>query len=107
MIYTQKGIYDYLLLNPLSVTVSVGDVEDLNGRDYIFLDYTGDDLIGYDNKGTYLTSIQITVATRNFENRKTLVDYIKDYLNVSIAYEKSFEFEYYVARCTCAILMNG
>ena len=59
MIYTQKEIYDYLLANPLEVDVSVGDVEDLNGKDYIFLDYTSDNLISSDNRGVYQTYLQI------------------------------------------------
>jgi len=105
MIYTQKDIYDYLLANPLKVDVAVGSVEDLNGKDYIFLDYTDENLIGYDDKGAYQTYMQITVATKDFENRKTLVKYVKDYLNVVVAYEKSIDFEYYLARCTCGVLM--
>lgn len=107
MIYTQEMIYDYLLANPLNVDVSVGDVEDLNGKDYLFLDYTDDQLISYDDKGAYQTHIQITVATRDFENRKTLVDYIKSYLNVSVTYEKAIDFEYFLARCVCGVLIDG
>lgn len=107
MIYTQKMIYDYLLANPLKVDVSVGDVEELNGKDYIFLDYTDEQLVSYDDKGAYQTYLQITVATRDFENRKTLVEYVKKYLNVVVAYEKAIDFEYFLARCTCGVLMNG
>lgn len=106
MIYTQKEIYDYLSANPLGVEVYVGDVGNLNGDNYIFLDYTNDDLIGYDNRGTYQHYIQITVATRNFEDRKTLVKYITDKFNVSISYEKAIDFEYFLARCTCGVLMH-
>ena len=105
MIYTQKEIYDYLVANPLGVNVSIGDVENLNGKDYIFLDYTNETLISSDNDAVYQTYLQITVATRNFVNRKTLVEYVKQYLNVLVDYDKSFEFEYYVARCTCGVLM--
>lgn len=105
MIYTQKMIYDYLLSNPLNVDVSVGDVENLNGGDYIFLDFTNDDLMGSDNRGTYQSYIQITVATRDFRNRKTLVEFIKNYLNVSVTYEKAIDFEYFIARCECGVLM--
>ena len=105
MIYTQKQVYDYLLLNPLNVNVAVGDVSDLDGRDYLFLSYTNDEIIGADNKATYQTFIQITVATRDFEDRKTLVNYVKDLLNVTVTYEKAIDFEYYVARCNCGVLM--
>ena len=105
MIYTQKQIYDYLVANPLGVNVSIGDTENLNGEDYLFLDYTNDALISSENRGVYQSYIQITLATLNFSNRKKLVEYVKQFLTVSIDYDKSFEFEYYVARCTCGVLM--
>lgn len=105
MIYTQSQIFSYLRENPLRIDVSVGDVKNLNGGDYIFFDYTNDDLIGYDDKGTYQRFIQITIATRDFEDRKTLVNYVKKLLNVSVTYEKAIDFEYFVARCTCGVLM--
>lgn len=107
MIYTQKEIYDYLLANPLHVEVHVGALEDMNGQDYIFYDPLYDNIIGSDDKGVYRTRIQITVATRDFERNKTLVNYIKDYLNVSVNYDKSYEFEYYLTRCESGILMYG
>lgn len=107
MIYKQKDIYEYLLANPLKVAVHIGDLEDMNGKDYIFLDYLNDELIGSDDKGCYRTDLQITTATRDFENRKILVNYIKDYFNVSVSYEKSEEFDYYLARCRTGILING
>lgn len=106
MIYSQKDIYDYLCANPLAIDVSVGDVKNLNGGDYIFLDYTNDELIGYDDRGDYQSYIQITIATRDFEDRKTLVKYVKQLLNVSVMYEKAMDFEYFVARCTCGVLMH-
>lgn len=107
MIYTQKQIFDYLSLNPLGVTVCVGDVDNLNSADYIFLDYTNENIIGYDNEGAYQTFIQVTVATRDFDSRKVLVDYVKQYFKVmSIEYEKSFEFEYYLARMTKGIFLK-
>lgn len=106
MIYTQKEIYDYLTANPLNVGVSVGDVKNLNGGDYIFLDFTNDNLIGSDDRGVYQSYIQITVATRDFEDRKTLVNYVKQYLNVSVNYEKDIDFEYFLGRCECGVLMH-
>lgn len=106
MIYTQKQIYDYLCTNPLNVDVSVGDVKNLNGGDYIFLDFTNDELISSDDKGCYQSYIQITVATKDFENRKTLVKFVKDFLNVTVTYEKAIDFEYFVARCVCGVLLH-
>lgn len=104
---TQNEIVDYLSANSLNVNVCVGEIEDTNGKDYIFLDYIDDVLIGSDDRGCYQTHIQITIATRDFENRKTLVSYVKEKFNVSVAYEKSDEFEYYIARCECGVIMNG
>lgn len=107
MIYTQKEIYDYLCDNPTKAHVAVGDVKAMNGEDYILLDYQSESVIPSDNKGVYQTYLQITVATKNFEDRKLLTDYIKDYFNVSVTYEKSIEFEYFVSRCSCGVLMYG
>lgn len=105
MITSQKDIYEYLLANPLNVDVAVGNVEDLNGKDYIFLDFLNDELIGYDDKGAYQSFIQITVCTRDFDNRRILTEYVKDKFNVSVTYEKSLEFEYYLARCNCGLIL--
>lgn len=105
MIYTQKQINDYLEGNPLQVSVAFGNVSNMNGRDYILVTYQTDDLIGSDDKGIYQSYIQITIATKDFANRKRLVDYVKDRFNVSIIYEKSDEFEYYLAHCDCGLLI--
>lgn len=107
MVYTQKEIYEYLLANPLGVEVAIGDVPDLNGQDYIFFNYLNDTLIGSDDRGVYRTDINITVATRDFERRKTLVDYVKNFLNVSVQYQRYEEYEYYAAICECGVLMHG
>lgn len=106
MIYTQKDIYDYLCANPLHVEVFVGDAENLNGGDYIFFDVTNENLIHYDDKGTYQAHIQITTATRNYDDRTILVNYVKDYLNVSVNYEKAIDFEYFIGRCECGLLLR-
>lgn len=106
MIYTQKDIFDYLKANPLNVKVDVGDIEDMNGEDYIFFDYISDSIMASDNRGVYKTYIQITIATRDFENRKVLVDYVKQLFNVEVTYEKSIDFEYYLARLNCGVLID-
>lgn len=105
MVYTQKQIYDYLVANPLGVKVNIGDLEDLNGQDYIFLNYLYDELIGSDDKGVYRQRINIMVATHDFDDRMTLTNYIKDLLNVSVTYERIDEYEYYTATCECGVLM--
>lgn len=107
MIHTQKELYDYLVANPLGTHVAVGDVKAMNGEDYIILDYQSDELIPADNRGAYQSYLQITVATKNFDDRKILTNYIKNLLNVNVTYEKSIEFEYFVARCNCGVLLYG
>jgi len=106
MIYTQGQIYNYLSQNPLNLEVFVGDAENLNGGDYIFFDITNEDMIHYDNRGAYQTYIQITIATKNYDNRNLLVNYVKKFLNVTVNYEKAIDFEYFIARCECGILMK-
>lgn len=103
--WTQTKIYEYLVNNPLKVDVHIGDLEDMNGKDYIFLDYLNDYLIGSDDKGCYKTSIQFTVATRDFDKRKILTKYIQDQFNVQTTYEKDMEFEYYLSRNTTELVL--
>lgn len=105
MIYTQKDIYDYLCGNPLQTPVFVGDADDMNGEDYIFLDYYNASPISSDDKGCYKTAIEIVVLTKDFDDRMTLTKYITDYLNCRVTFMKSDEFEYYMARCDTTILV--
>lgn len=102
---TQKEIYEALCKNPLGVNVHVGDLDDLNGKDYIFLDFTNDEGMFSDNKADYQTFIQITCATKDWKNRKILAKYIKQLFNVSITYETSSSFQYYLARCSFGCLL--
>ena len=104
---TQKDIVDYLKLNPYNTNVNVGSLEDMNGKDYIFVDYLTENLIGSDDKGVYKTSIQLTVATKDFDKRKQLVNYIQNKFNVDVVYEMHDEYEYYLARCTFEGILNG
>lgn len=103
----QKDIYDWLKTNPLGVDVEVGSKDDLNGRDYLFLNFLTEELIGSDDKGVYKTSVQITVATKDFEDRNLLVDFIKEKFNVYVTYDTSDEFEYYVADCNFEVILNA
>lgn len=104
--YTQKEIYDYLKANPLNVAVHVGDLEEMNGNDYIFLDYLNDVAMLRDNDADYQTIIQISVLTRDYEDRKTLVKYIKDEFLSPPTYQKSDESEYYEAQFTTGVFLN-
>lgn len=104
---SQQELYDYLLANPLNVDVNIGALQNMNGKDYIFLDYLTDTLIPSNDKGCHQTSLQITIATKDFERRKTLVAYVKQKLNVLINYDTDNEFEYFVARCECGVLMRN
>jgi len=105
--YTQKEIYDYLVANPLNIDVHIGDLEDMNGKDYIFLDYMNDVAMLRDNNADYQTLIQISVLTKDFEDRKTLVNYIKEEFLSAPTYSKSEEFEYYQAQFTIGVIISG
>lgn len=105
--YTQKEIYDYLVANPLNIDVHIGDLEDMNGNDYIFLDYMNDVAMLRDNNADYQTLLQISVLTKDFEDRKTLVNYIKQEFLSAPTYSKSDEFEYYQAQFTIGVIISG
>lgn len=104
-VWTQTEIYNYLLGNPIRAKVHTGSLEDMNNEDYIFFDILSERVLGYDNKGSYIATIQFTVATKDFDNRKLLVKYIKDEFVCDIDYEKVEEAEYYAARCVTSLFM--
>jgi hypothetical protein len=104
--YTQKEIYDYLKANPLEVQVHVGDLEDMEGQDYIFLDYMNDISMLRDDTADYQTIIQISVLTKDYEDRKTLVKYIKNQFLSAPTYSRSVEAEYYQAQFTVGVFIN-
>lgn len=104
--YTQKEIYDYLKANPLGTKVHIGDLEDMEGQDYIFLDYLEDVAMLRDNSADYQSIIQISVLTKDFDDRKTLVNYIKQKFLIEPAYSKSDEFEYYQAQFTTGVFIS-
>lgn len=96
-VFTQKELGDFLTGNPLGVAVHVGDLDNMNGKDYIFLDYINETIIPFDNMGDYKTSIQISIYCKDFINRKILVDYVKTLSQFSIEYQGSAEGNYYEA----------
>lgn len=104
--YSQKEIYEYLKANPLSTKVHIGDLEDMNGDDYIFLDYANDIPMLRDNMADYQSVIQISVLTNDYEDRKTLVDYIKQKFLIAPTYSKSDESHYYMAQFTTGVFLK-
>lgn len=104
--YTQKEIYDYLCLNPEGVDVHIGDLEDMDGKDYIFLDFLNDVAMLRDNDADYQTMIQISVTTKDFEKRKTLTKYIQGEFLSAPTYSKSAESEYYIAQFTIGVILS-
>ena len=105
--YTQKEIYDYLKANPAGTEVHIGDLEDMDGKDYIFLDYLNDVAMLRDNNADYQTMIQVSVTTKDYEKRKTLSNYIKDEFLSAPVYSKSNEGEYYIAQFTIGVIISG
>lgn len=104
--FTQKQIYDYLKANPLNVKVHIGDLEDMNGEDYIFFDVLNDIAMLRDNDADYQTLIQITVLTKDYEDRKVLVNYIKQKFLSAPTYSKDDEYEYYQAQFTTGVFLD-
>jgi hypothetical protein len=104
--FTQKEIYQYLLANPLNTKVHIGDLEDMNGEDYIFLDYANDVPMLRDNEADYQSIIQISVLTNDFEDRKTLVNYIKQKFLIAPVYSRSDESHYYMAQFTTGVFLS-
>lgn len=104
--FTQKEIYDYLKANPLGTQVHIGDLEDMEGQDYIFLDYMNEEPMLRDNEADYQMIIQISVLTKDFEDRKTLVNYIKQKFLIAPEYSRSDESEYYQAQFTTGVFIH-
>ena len=105
--YTQGEIYNYLTANPTNTDVHIGDLEDMDGKDYIFLDFLNDVAMLRDNDADYQTMIQISVTTKDFEKRKTLTKYIQDEFLSAPVYSKSIESEYYIAQFTIGVILTS
>lgn len=104
-LYRQSEIYDYLKANPLGVEVHIGDLEDMQGKDYIFLDYMNESPTLQDNNAYYQSLIQISVLTKDFANRRTLVHYIQDEFLSAPTYSHYDEFDYYQAQFTIGVFI--
>lgn len=105
--FTQAEIWQYLNSNPLNVKSHMGDLEDLNGEDYIFFDYLTDKIIAYDNTADYITSVQFTICTKDFERRKVLVKYLKKMFVGNVRYEHDGQHQYYLARIETDLFIYG
>ena len=103
--FTQAEIWQYLNNNPLGVKTHMGDLEDLNGNDYIFFDYLTDEVIAYDNKADYVTEVQFTICTKDFAKRKVLVKYLKQMFTGAVRYEHDGEHQYYLARMETSLFI--
>lgn len=106
-VWTQTEIFNFLRNNPLGVKVHVGDLTDMNNEDYIFYDMVSESIVGYDNSGSYLASVQFAIATRDFDNRKRLVEYLKTAFTCSISYTMGEESEYFIAYCSTTLMISN
>lgn len=104
--FTQKEIYEFLQANPLGVAVHIGDLEDMQGRDYIFFDYFEEVPMLRDNEADYQSVVQISVLTKDYENRKALVDYIKTKFLITPSYSHDEDFDYYQAQFTTGVFID-
>lgn len=103
--YSQKEIYDYLKANPLNVPVHFGTLEDMQGSDYIIVDYLNDVAMLRDNTADYQNRMVINCITKSYEDRKSLVEYIQAKFLTAPTYSKSAETEYYVAQCEIGVFV--
>ena len=103
---TQKEIYEFLKANPYGIAVHIGDLEDMQGNDYIFLDYLNEEPILRDNTACYQCIIQISVLTKDFEKRKTLVKYIQQKFLSAPTYSRYDESQYYQAQFTFGVIVS-
>lgn len=105
--YTQKEIYDYLSANPLGIEVRMGAVPDMEGNDYIILDYLNDISILHDNTACYQKLMQITCLTKDYEDRKSLITYIQNKFLTNATYTMSSQSDYYIAQFTIGVFIYG
>lgn len=103
--YTQKEIYEILSDNPLGLEVKMGAVEDLEGQDYIILDYLNDLPVLHDDTACYQKQMQITTLTKDYEDRKTLIDYIQSNFLTPANYMMSDQSDYYIAQFTIGVFI--
>lgn len=103
--YKQKEIFDYLKVNPLNIEVRMGAVPDMEGQDYIILDYLNDIPTLHDDTACYQKQMQITCLTKDYENRKTLINYIQDKFLTSANYMMSDQSDYYIAQFTIGVFI--
>lgn len=105
--WTQRELYDFLEANPLGTKIHIGNLEDMNNEDYIFFDRFADNGIYADDGACYVTTFQFTIATKGYDDRDTLVDYLHSGLNINFSYSTTDEREYYVAQGQSALLISG
>lgn len=97
-VWKQEELLEFLQNNPLGVEVHIGDLDDLNGKDYIFFDYISENEIPSDDGAMYQTMVQLTICVRDYEHRKILSRFLREHFMGSVSYEHSSEFNYYLAR---------
>ena len=78
----------------------------MNNNDYIFFDRLNDIGLYANNKGMYQSRIQFTIATKDYDDRDTLVDYLHTKLNIDFDYYTTDGREYFVAQGTSALFMG-
>lgn len=103
--YTQKEIYEYLKANPLDVQVHFGDLEDMNGQDFIFVDYLNELPTLRDNDAYYQSIVQISVLTKSYKDRKTLSKYIQQKFLSAPTFSVSDEHQYYQAQFNIGVFV--
>lgn len=96
--FTQAEIKEYLEANPYGFNFHVGDLADLENKDYIFFDYLEERPISADNTSQYVTSVEISIVSKDYDNTRLVAKYVQGLFNIAFSYSNYEEHEYYLAQ---------
>lgn len=101
----QQEMFELLQNNPLNIAVDIGDLEEMDGSDYICFDKLEDTYIGYDDTGIHQTTIRFTVRCKSYDDRDTTIDFLKENFKGDVSYEHDTEQEYFIGRLTTGVFI--
>lgn len=96
--FTQTEIKEYMEANPYGFLFHIGDLASLNNQDYIFFAYASERLISADNKADYVSSVEVSIASTDYDKVRAVARYVQGLFNIGFTYSNSDEHEYYLAQ---------